>query len=246
MLISSLPVDWKMLQSEVARVLSECGMATQVEYTLRLVRGQADIDVYATDKDSQPPTVYVCECKRWSSSVPQTVVHALRQVVTDGGANWGLLISQAGFQSGAYKAARKSNVKLLTWDQFCEMFASRWVDRYLRPALRAVNEPLVDYTEPMSPRVIRHPMRFDDVKRETFAALVDKYQPLAFYCLSLYQNGRPRRPLTLPLQVSEPRLATDLPADVMEEQMLRPFLKRLRAHIDSALQQFDTFFGGRI
>lgn len=244
MVISLPPADWKDLQTQVARILSECGMETKVEHPLPLVRGQADIDVYALDRESQPPTVYACECKHWSNAVPQTVLHAFRQVVTDAGANWGLLIAKSGFQAGAYSAADKSNVKLLTWEQFNSMFAERWVDNHFRPTLKSFNEPLVDYTEEMSPKVIRHPMPFNDVKRAQFAALRKRYTGLAFFCLSVYQSGR--QALALPLRASTPRLAKELPADVMNETMLRPLLERLTKHIRAALEEFDTFFGGRI
>ena len=114
-----------------------------------------EVDVYAEDLSSQPKTVYLCECKHWQSAVPQTVVHAFRTVVTDYGANWGFIISSAGFQSGAFEAAAKSNVRLLTWDEFQELFVDRWIENYMMPRLREEVEPLVDYTEPFNARVSR-------------------------------------------------------------------------------------------
>lgn len=246
MLISSPPTDWKALQAEVARILSECGMETEVEHPLPLVRGQADIDVYAVDRDNQPPIIYACECKHWASAVPQTIVHAFRQVVTDAGANCGLLIAKSGFQSGAYEAADKSNVKLLTWEQFNSIFAERWVDNHLRPTLESINEPLVDYTEEMNTKVIRHTMPFDDSRRTQFAGLRERHGALAFFSLTIYRLWGAPHSLALPLRVSSPHLAKALPAEVVDEKMLRPLLERLIKHIESALEEFDTFFGGRV
>src|SRR4051794_8094778 len=92
------PTDWRDLQEQVARILAECGMDTAVEKPLELVRGTKNIDVYAEDNDENPSVTYVCECKHWQGSVPKEVVHSVRTVVSDCGANWGFVISKTGFQ----------------------------------------------------------------------------------------------------------------------------------------------------
>jgi hypothetical protein len=246
MLISPTPTNWRALQVEVARILSECGMESQVEHPLPLVRGQADIDVYAIDSSIQPPTVYACECKHWAKAVNQGVVHAFRQVVTDAGANWGLLVAKSGFQSGAFEAAEKSNVRLLTWEEFNEMFASRWVHRYFKAALEAVSDPLIDYTEDMNPKVIRNATPFNDAKRKHFAELRFRYRGLAFFCLSVCRTWGEPYPLALPLRSLDPKLVRDLPDDVLNQTSLRQLLERLTVHIEAALPAFDRIFGGRI
>jgi hypothetical protein len=58
-----------------------------------------------------PSQVYAIECKNWRKKVPRSVVHGFRTVVGDSGANWGAIVSLHGFQSGAYEAARYSNVR---------------------------------------------------------------------------------------------------------------------------------------
>lgn len=68
----------------------------------------------------------VFECKNWATKIPQSVVHSLRSVVDDIGANAGYIISKQGFQSGAYEVASNTNIKLLSWQEFQELFAEQW------------------------------------------------------------------------------------------------------------------------
>jgi hypothetical protein len=93
-------------------------MATEVNRTIKTVRGTVNVDVYAEDVTQTPSAVCLCECKHWSTAVSKDVVHAFRTVVSDFGASWGFLISSGGFQSGAIEAATYSNVRLQTWEEF--------------------------------------------------------------------------------------------------------------------------------
>src|SRR3954468_23876030 len=90
--------DWRDLQQRVAIILSECGLTSEVGRKIGLVRGTVEIDVYATDPTTTPPAVYLCECKRWRTKVPQAEVQAFRTIVSDAGAHFGLFVSAAGFQ----------------------------------------------------------------------------------------------------------------------------------------------------
>src|SRR5437867_12838451 len=121
------PTDWRDLQRQVSLILTECGLKSETDKKIKTVRGEVNIDVYAEDPDSHPPTTYLCECKHWQSAVPKTIVHAFRTVINDYGPNWGFIISSAGFQSGAYQAAASSNVRLLTWEAFQDLFMERWI-----------------------------------------------------------------------------------------------------------------------
>ena len=94
------PLDWRDLQTQAARVLSESGLTAEVEKTIQLVRGTVTVDVHARDLCGTPPLLYLCECKNWATPVSKETVHAFRTVVNDSGAHCGFLISKAGFQSG--------------------------------------------------------------------------------------------------------------------------------------------------
>jgi hypothetical protein len=56
--------------------------------------------------------VWIVECKLWATKVTKLHVLALRQIVTDVGADRGILLSEAGFQSGAVEAATLTNVRV--------------------------------------------------------------------------------------------------------------------------------------
>ena len=109
------PATWKELQDDVALLLNQSGYRAVSPCTIDTVRGKVEVDVLVESPDELVKRI-VCECKFWNSSVPKEKVHAFRTVVQDSGASLGLLISQAGFQSGAIEAANLSNVRLMTWN----------------------------------------------------------------------------------------------------------------------------------
>jgi hypothetical protein len=49
MITSTTPSSWQDLQQQSAQILAECGFAVEVEKKVKLVRGQAEIDVYAEE-----------------------------------------------------------------------------------------------------------------------------------------------------------------------------------------------------
>lgn len=118
------PSRWQDLESAVARILRECGYEVEEQKSVKLARGEANADVWADDH-AEPPNILVVECKHWKRRVSRDVIHAFRTVVGDSGANTGFLVSSAGFQKGAVEAAAYSNVRLLTWDEFQQLFARR-------------------------------------------------------------------------------------------------------------------------
>ena len=118
MITEAIPTDWRVLQTEVARILTECGFSVEIERTLELVRGDAEIDAYAEEVNRGRRNVILCECKLWTKRIPKGVVHAFRTTVADSGANVGYIVGASGFQSGANEAARMTNVRLLTREAF--------------------------------------------------------------------------------------------------------------------------------
>jgi len=115
-----------MLQHDVSTILRDCGYETDTEKTIETVRGKVEVDVFAIKKKAYTSTV-LCECKYWNTAVPQTVIHAFRTVVEDSGASQGIIISKTGFQKGAFEAVAKSNLVLLTWQEFQDAFSLDYV-----------------------------------------------------------------------------------------------------------------------
>lgn len=150
MIEESPGTDWRDLQHRVATILNECGLIAETTKVLTLARGKAEIDVFATDLTTTPPSLYLCECKRWSSRVPQAEVQAFRTVVSDAGAHFGLFISSQGFQSGAYNVAEHTNIHLLNWIEFQLLFVERWCRRFWVPSLRSRADVLARHVDPAS------------------------------------------------------------------------------------------------
>lgn len=142
--------DWRDLQARVSAILSDCDLHCEVAKTITTARVTAEIDVYGEDRTSIPTAIYLCECKRWQTRVPQGEVLAFRTVVADSGAQHGLFISASGFQSGAYEAVHHTNIRLLSWAEFQEMFAERWCRKYWVPAFRRGADRLAGYVDPVS------------------------------------------------------------------------------------------------
>lgn len=121
------PNNWKDLQNKVAKVLSEIGYDCEVEKDIRTTRESINIDVYAFNKKDIPESKILCECKHWNTPVPKTIIHSFRTAVTDFGANYGIIVSKVGFQSGAYEAIKNTNILLLNWNEFQDYFKVRWI-----------------------------------------------------------------------------------------------------------------------
>jgi restriction system protein len=76
------------------------------------VRTTHDIDVFVRSHHVGFDVVWIVECKHWGRRVDKLHVLALREIVTDLGADRGILLSEAGFQSGAKDAATLTNVHI--------------------------------------------------------------------------------------------------------------------------------------
>ena len=95
-----LPDSWQALQTEVGRILSECGFAVEVEKKIQSARGIVELDVYAEETVRGRKYAIACECKCWKSRIPQTVVHGFRTVVQEIRANIGLSSPWKAFNPG--------------------------------------------------------------------------------------------------------------------------------------------------
>ena len=124
-LTSKIPTDWRDLQNQVSRLFNEAGYYAESPKTIQLVRGKAEVDVLVRANHELLKQL-ICECKFWSSPVPQEKVHAFRTIVQDSGSMIGIIIAKEGFQSGAIAAAEQSNVLLKTWDEFQQMLIVPW------------------------------------------------------------------------------------------------------------------------
>lgn len=251
------PSTWQELEALVARILRECGYDVEVQKAVQLAgRGEANIDVWADDHAS-PPNVIAVECKNWATSIPQHEVHAFRTVVGDSGANTGLVVSSAGFQRGAFEAAKYSNVRLVTWVEFQAMFVLRWLKQHMSMTIADETDALHEYTEPVNSRIFRKADALSADQRERFRVLRERYFPLAvsnfaFHPVvldNLLPDGASPLP-HLPLRDSTERpvgkaLEGAVPDEILDAVALRPLMEALIGHSQQAIAEFDGLFGER-
>ncbi|MGD6898359.1 restriction endonuclease [Bacillus infantis] len=142
------PYSWQDLELIVAKILNEVGFYAERGKQIFTVRGTVDIDVFAKDNNSTPPSEYLIECKYWNNDIPQTVIHSFRTVVNDYGSQHGLIIAKKRFQSGAYEATKNTNIHLLSWKEFLSLFEDRWLQNRIR-SIHNTAKPLHIYTDPL-------------------------------------------------------------------------------------------------
>lgn len=105
-----MAATWQEYQEEVAAFFRSLGLDTTTNYSVQGVRTSHDIDVFVRSHQVGFDVNWIVECKHWSTPVTKLHVLGLREIVTDLGADRGILLCEAGFQSGALEAATLTNV----------------------------------------------------------------------------------------------------------------------------------------
>jgi hypothetical protein len=103
---------WQEYQEEVAQFFHSIGLEAITNHTVQGVRTKHAIDVYVKSHHVGFDVVWIVECKRWNTPVSKLHVLGLRQIVAELGVDRGILLCEAGFQSGAAEAATLTNVHL--------------------------------------------------------------------------------------------------------------------------------------
>lgn len=103
---------WEDYQEKAAAFFRSLGMDAQTNITVQGVRTRHDVDVLVKSRHVGFEVTWIVECKCWQTPVNKLHVLALREIVTDTGADRGILLSESGFQVGAKEAAALTNVHL--------------------------------------------------------------------------------------------------------------------------------------
>lgn len=111
---------WKQYQEDTAAYFRSLGLDVSKDETIDGVRTTHDIDVLVRSHHVGFDITWIVECKYWKTPVTKLHVLALREIVTDVGADRGILLSESGFQSGAKEAANLTNVQLTSLDEMRE------------------------------------------------------------------------------------------------------------------------------
>jgi len=104
--------DWKYYQEETTDFFRSLGLFAETDVNLTGVRTSHDIDVVVRSTHVGFDILWLVECKHWKSPVTKLHVLGLREIVNDLGADRGILLCEAGFQSGAIEAANLTNVQV--------------------------------------------------------------------------------------------------------------------------------------
>ncbi|MGO7219360.1 restriction endonuclease [Rhizobium ruizarguesonis] len=103
---------WKDYQEEAAAFFRSIGLSAETDKRIAGVRTNHDIDVLVKSHHYGFEITWIVECKQWKSPVSKLHVLGLREIVSDVGADRGILLSEAGFQRGAQEAAALTNVQV--------------------------------------------------------------------------------------------------------------------------------------
>jgi restriction system protein len=109
--------NWQDYQEEAASFFRSLGLEATTNVTVKGVRTNHDIDVLVKSHHAGFDVTWLVECKYWKNAVSKLHVLGLREIVVDVGADRGILLSEAGFQSGAIEAANLTNVHVTSLAQ---------------------------------------------------------------------------------------------------------------------------------
>jgi hypothetical protein len=246
----SEPNTWQELEDWVTTILSEAGFRAQRGKALKTVRGSVNVDVAAFDDAITPPSLTLFECKYWKEPVTQTVVHAFRTIVIDSGANTGLIVSRRGFQSGADAAAQFSNVHLLDWYEFQELYAERWISKYMNRQVSPALGSLSESAGLGSSRISQKADALPQPARDEFRRLREKHSAAITTLNVMFSDvvmGFTRTPLSLPLRTATLNYGQDamFPDSILDAPALRPLLQAVIEYAASTTESFHDVFGGR-
>lgn len=107
-----MATDWNDYQEEAAALFRSMGLDAKTNVTMNGVRTNHDIDVVVKSHHAGFDVTWLVECKHWKKPVSKLHVLALREIVADLGSDRGILLCEAGFQSGAVEAANLTNVQV--------------------------------------------------------------------------------------------------------------------------------------
>lgn len=105
--------DWREYQNAVANFFRDRSCTVKVGAEIEGARGTHEIDVYVTFTQHGIECRWAIECKLWKDKVKKRNVMEFKGVVDDIGADRGIMFSEKGFQRGARKVARHTNILLI-------------------------------------------------------------------------------------------------------------------------------------
>lgn len=132
-------ISWQEYQEKIAKIFRSIGAEAITDYRINGARGKHAIDVWVSIKNFGVPVIWVCECKLWKNPIPKEKVLTLYEIMKDIGADRGFLFSESGFQSGAIRVTKNTNITLTSIDGLEEWIAEGLQELALINFLKLVN-----------------------------------------------------------------------------------------------------------
>ena len=104
----ALHPEWYQFQEDICSYFISIGANAETNVTVQGVRTTHDIDILVKTKYLGEDLTWIIEAKKWKSRLNKLQVLGLRTIADDIGADRAFIISEAGFQSGAYEAAENA------------------------------------------------------------------------------------------------------------------------------------------
>jgi restriction system protein len=156
-----MATDWKAYQEETASFFRSIGLSASTDVTVKGVRTSHDVDVLVKSVHAGFEVNWIVECKHWKTRVSKLHVLALREIVTDVGADRGILLSEEGFQSGAFEAAMLTNVRLTSLAELLVSAANDFYETRFYDLLNRVHDCEARYWAIPKRQRIEHDLRPD-------------------------------------------------------------------------------------
>ncbi|MBK7965758.1 MAG: restriction endonuclease [Bacteroidetes bacterium] len=175
----------------------------------------------------------------------KSVVHSVRTILTDYGANTGYIISRKRFQKGAHEAAKNSNLHLFNFNQFQTEFRAQWVNNVV-DELEMIGYPLRKYSDPMESFFDKYYDGLDKAKQNEFHQLQNEYDNISMMTYRIYYKNAMNGQLDLENldKVIENNLKT-FPKDI-PIYCLMDYFEYLKKISTEGVSKFDNLFGQRL
>lgn len=140
--------DWRDLEERVLEIFLSLGYNAKKNARIRGTKATHEVDVWAFIEYGGLLYRVVVECKFWNTNVNKAQIGNLLTIISDIGAEKGVIISKVGFQRGAKDLAKNSNIELYTFDQFLEKTeraTEKWFRHQIFDLINSLRTPFYEF-----------------------------------------------------------------------------------------------------
>lgn len=233
-------MDWREYQEKTAEFFRSLGLNAETNVTIQGARTEHDIDVMVKFSHVGFEVQWIIECKHWNSKVSKLHVLALREIVSDTGADRGILLAENGFQSGAIEAANLTNVQVTSLANVMDSAKSAINQMRLRDLYERLMWCKHEYWEIPKSMRIESGLRFDYEVGYTGRMVIEIGEAL----IGLgFLGNYPVKTDELHQQVAPTLIEQELPAEIQFEDELINFLDVLVTIFEGKISKCKAMFG---